>query len=470
VRIGDKSKVQVSTLAGFEIFDQVKPAAIQWLIDHAEYQLFDEGEQIFQPGQDVDQMLVVVKGSYVLRMNQGNEFKDMGEWGAGYATGLLPFSRMKQSTAYGFALEPLEILSLPKSCFTEMVSISYEMVQNLVAVMSNRIKSFTELRLQDEKLMSLGKLSAGLAHELNNPASALVRSTEELYGKIHQSPERFKSVITMRVTLEETDRLNDILFSKTQQAPKKELTLLQREAKKDDILDWLDDNNIDQGDDIAETFLDFGLQVEDLDKMKAAVNGKDLDAILWWIESTLSLERLVKEIRESADRIGKLVRSVKSYTHMDQSQALQPTDLHEGLRSTLTMLKHAQKEKNIQLVQEFAVDMPLVVMHPGEMNQVWTNLIDNAIDAAPLGGTLTIRSSVQKGKAVVDIIDNGSGIPEEIRTKIFDPFFTTKAVGKGTGMGLEITRRIVLQHHGDIQVKSKPGETIFTVCIPLVQH
>jgi signal transduction histidine kinase len=210
--------------------------------------------------------------------------------------------------------------------------------------------------------------------------------------------------------------------------------------------------------------------VEDLDKMKAAVNGKDLDAILWWIESTLSLERLVKEIRESADRIGKLVRSVKSYTHMDQSQGLQPTDLHEGLRSTLTMLKHAQKEKNIQLVQEFAVDMPLVVMHPGEMNQVWTNLIDNAIDAAPLGGTLTIRSSVQKGKAVVDIIDNGSGIPEEIRTKIFDPFFTTKAVGKGTGMGLEITRRIVLQHHGDIQVKSKPGETIFTVCIPLVQH
>jgi signal transduction histidine kinase len=471
VKIGDKSSIQIQSIGTFEIFEGVTPAAIEWLIDHSEYRLYEDEEQIFLPNQQVDHMLLVVEGRYALRMQQGNEFKDLGEWGAGYTTGLLPFSRMKFSTAYGIALEPLKILALPSNCFTEMVNVSYAMVQNLVAVMSNRIKSFTELRLQDEKLMSLGKLSAGLAHELNNPASALVRGAEELYDKIHQTPERFKSVITMRVTPEETDALNEVLFTKTATiSPKKELTLLQRESLKDDILDWLDDNGITQGDDIAETFLDADLSIADLEKMKAAVHGKDLEPIFWWVESTLSLEGLVKEIRESADRIGKLVKSVKSYTHMDQSQGWQATDLHEGIRSTLTMLKHALKEKNIHLVKDLATEMPLVVMHPGEINQVWTNLIDNALDAMQTGGVLTIHTSVQKGKAVVNIIDNGTGIPEEIRMKIFDPFFTTKAIGKGTGMGLEITRRIVLQHHGDIKVKSKPGETIFTVCIPLDRH
>ena len=467
MQILEKHPNLLPTLANFELFEGVTPAAIQWFIDHTEYRRFEEGEYLFCPNEEANQLVLITKGEYVLRMQQGNEFRDVGQWGAGYATGLLPFSRMKKNTAAGIALEPLELLALPGTCFTEMVTVSYELVQNLVAVMSSRIKTFTEQRLQDDKLMSLGKLSAGLAHELNNPASALVRSADELYHKIHQSPERFKSVITMRVTPEETDELNAILFGKTSQSPVKELSLMQREACKDEILDWLDDEGIPNGDDIAETFLDFGLRLEDLENMKAAVKGKDIEAILWWVESTLSLERLVKEIRESADRIGRLVLSVKTYTHMDQSQDLQASDLHEGLRSTLTMLKHQIKEKNIQLIKEFAEDMPLVKLYPGEINQVWTNLIDNAVDAMPPGGTLKIHTHVKNHKAIVDIIDNGSGIPEDIRTKIFDPFFTTKGVGKGTGMGLEITRRIVLKHHADIQVKSQPGETIFTVCFPL---
>ncbi|HOY19595.1 MAG TPA: ATP-binding protein [Haliscomenobacter sp.] len=454
-------------LAKFEIFEGVEPTAIQWFIDHSEYQQFEEGEYLFRADEEAKQLVLITKGEYLLRMQQSNEFRDLGYWGAGFATGLLPFSRMKKTTAYGIAQQTVELLALPRSCFAEMVTVSYELTQNLVGVMSSRIKTFTEQRLQDEKLMSLGKLSAGLAHELNNPASALVRSADELYHKIHQSPERFKSVITMRVTSEETDALNAILFSKAQQGPIKELGLMERESCKDDILDWLEDHDIDNADDIAETFLDFGLRLEDMEAMKEALNGKELDAMMWWIESTLSLERLVKEIRESADRIGRLVNSVKTYTHMDQSQDMQSTDLHEGIRSTMIMLKHQFKEKSIQVVKEFAEDMPMVCVHPGEMNQVWTNLIDNAVDAAPEGGMLKVRTYVKNEKAVVDIIDNGPGIPEVIRNKIFDPFFTTKEIGKGTGMGLEIARRIVLKHHGEISVKSKPGETIFTVCIPI---
>lgn len=469
MKIIEKHPGLLAVLAQFEIFAGVPPEALQWLIDQAEYHEYEDGESFLVPGVEAQHMSIVVTGTYLLRIQIGKETRDYNDGEPGDATGLLPFSRMKKFTGSAIVTSnTLTLLALHRSCFAEMAKVSYELTQNLVAVMSSRIKSFTEQRLQDEKLLSLGKLSAGLAHELNNPAAALVRSVDELYQRIHQSPERFKSVITMRVTPEETDALNEILFSKARQGPIKELSLLEREDCKDELYDWLEDHGIDNADDIAETFLDFGLHLEDAEAMKAALNGKALNAMMWWIESTLSLERLVQEIRESADRIGTLVKAVKVYTHMDQSQDLQPMDLHEGIRSAMMMLKHQFKVKNIQVIKDFLPDMPPVKLYPGEMNQVWTNLIDNAIDAMPdSGGVLKVHTYIKNHKAVVDIIDNGDGIPENVMNKIFDPFFTTKEVGKGTGMGLEITRRIILKHHGEINVKSKPGETIFSVCIPL---
>lgn len=469
MRILEKHPGLLDTLSTFEAFAGVPKEAIQWLIDHSEYREYQEGETYLNAGSEAQEMIMVTKGTYLLRLVLGKETRDFNDGEPGDITGLLPFSRMKKYTGYAIITSPtLELLALHQSCFVEMARVSYELTQNLVGVMSSRIRSYTEQRLQDEKLLSLGKLSAGLAHELNNPAAALIRSADELYQRIHQSPERFKSVITMRVTPEETDALNEILFSKARRGPIKELSLLEREDCKDELYDWLEDHDIDNADDIAETFLDFGLHLEDAEAMKAALNGKALNAMMWWIESTLSLERLVQEIRESADRIGSLVKSIKVYTHMDQSQDLQPTDLHEGIRSAMMMLKHQFKVKNIQVIKDFLPDMPLVKLYPGEMNQVWTNLIDNAIDAMPAeGGVLKVHTYIKNRKVVVDVIDNGEGIPEEVMNKIFDPFFTTKEVGKGTGMGLEITRRIILKHHGEIGVKSKPGETIFSVCIPL---
>ncbi|WP_373551056.1 sensor histidine kinase [Haliscomenobacter sp.] len=469
MKIIDKHSDLLSTLAKFEIFDGVATEAIQWFIDRAEYRQYLEGEHFIRPGDEAQYMTLVVRGQYVLRMQQGNEFRDLMEGGPGDVSGLLPFSRMKKYSGYGTIICPsMEILALHRSCFAPMAQISYELTQNLVAAMSSRIKSYTEQRLQEEKLMSLGKLSAGLAHELNNPAAALVRGADELYQRLHMSPERFKSIITMRVTPEETDALNEILFAKARQGPIKELSLMEREGCKDELLDWLEDHDINNADDIAETFLDFGLHLEDAEAMKTALNGKELNPMMWWIESTLSMERLVQEIRESADRIGSLVGSIKVYTHMDQSQDLQPSDLHEGIRSSMIMLKHQFKDKGIQVVKDFDPEMPLVKLFPGQINQVWTNLIDNAIDAIPAtNGVLKVHTYTKNHKAVVDIIDNGAGIPETVLSKIFDPFFTTKEVGKGTGMGLEITRRIVLKHHGELNVKSKPGETIFSVCLPL---
>jgi signal transduction histidine kinase len=188
---------------------------------------------------------------------------------------------------------------------------------------------------------------------------------------------------------------------------------------------------------------------------------------LWWLESTLNLERLVNEIREASGRISDLIKSIKSYTHMDRSKDAQRIDLHEGISNTLVMLKHQLKNKAIQVEKSFAEDLPKVLAFPGELNQVWTNLIDNAVDAMEKNGILKLKTYLHRDKLFVEISDNGSGIPEDAVSKIFDPFYTTKGVGKGTGMGLDVVRRIVEHHKGHIEVTSKPGNTTFIISIPI---
>jgi len=462
-----KSPNLLPQLQSFEVFQGISPEALQWLIDRSDYRLYLKGTHIFEPGQAVDHMQVIVAGEYLIQLEREGELQDLGTWGQGYVTGVLPFSRMKEARAYGRVLEDCRVLELHKQHFTEMVNVSYRLTQNLVATMSNRIREFTGLRFQSEKLMSLGRLSAGLAHELNNPAAAMVRSAQELYQKVHKSPERFKAVVTLRVTPEQTDAVNAILYARIREPGEQDLSLLEREEKLDELLDWLDEHEVDHADDIADTFVDFNLSVNDLEQINAIIRGQGLSTILWWIESTLSLEKLVNEIQEASNRISTLVQSVKEYSHMDRAQSKERIDLHDGLRSTLTMLKHKFTQGGVSLEKDWNKALPSIDGYPGELNQVWTNLISNALDAMPEGGLLKVRTYRQHDYLCVDITDSGTGIPEENLTKIFDPFFTTKKVGEGTGMGLEITQRIVERHKGKIRVDSRPGSTTFTVCLPL---
>ncbi|MBI1225954.1 MAG: GHKL domain-containing protein [Bacteroidetes bacterium] len=463
----EKTPAILEQIRPFEAFHGLPDSDLEWLIERAEYVLYKEGENLFYPHMPVENMQVIVDGEVIARIQQGNEFNELGTWSTGYITGLLPFSRMKEALAHGTALRDTYILQLNKKYFTEMVSVSYEMTQNLVAQMSNRIRDFTSTRLQNEKLMSLGKLSAGLAHELNNPASSIVRNVEELYKRTHQTPERFKRVISMRISAEQTDQVNDILFSKIK-ATRPMLTLLQRESKKDDLLDWLEDRNVENAEVIAETFVEFGLTEDDLETINDILQGKDLDGILPWLESTLNLEQLVCEIREASSRIAHLISSIKSYTHMDRSKDGERVHIEDGINTTLVMLKHQLKEKSIVVEKDFGENLPKILAFQGELNQVWTNLIDNAIDAMDTGGKLTLKTYAKRDRVFVDITDNGPGIPEEVKSKIFDPFFTTKSIGKGTGLGLEVVRRIVEHHKGHIEVESVPGKTTFTVCFPVV--
>jgi signal transduction histidine kinase len=457
----------LNRLQEFEVFRQIDPKALQWLIDQSEYVLYEIDEFLFRPGNPSDYMLILVDGVCSVEFQQKGEMQLAGTWEKGDVTGVLPFSRMKEAKAYGRVLEPCYVLKLHREHFTEMVNQSFELTQALVAVMTDRVRDYTELRLQNEKLMSLGKLSAGLAHELNNPAAAMVRNADELHKRQHQTPERFKAIMTMRVTPEQTDQVNEVLFSKMENIQGIELPLLERESRKDDICDWLYDQGLTDGDDIADTLVDFGFELEDCEKIAEIVEGKDLAPIFWWLESSLTLEKLVVEIKESAGRIATLIQAVKSYSHMDRGSAPVPTDIHDGLKSTIVMLKHKFKQKDIQLEKDLDFNVPKVNANPGELNQVWTNIIDNALDAMQQKGTLHITTRADHRFVRVDITDSGSGIPEENMAQLFDPFFTTKPIGQGTGMGLDIVKKIVTKHKGDVQVKSKPGETTFTVCLPV---
>ncbi len=463
----DKSHDLVAKLASFDTFAGLELTALQWLVDNAEYVLCPAHADLYAVGVVIDTMDIIMQGRYAVRMPKDGGIRDLGEYGAGFVTGVLPFSRMTHTSASLHCLEDTYVLRLHKSCFTEMVTVSYPLVQRLVGLMSNRIREFADIRSQDEKMMSLGKLSAGLAHELNNPSSAIVRSAEELYEQLHTTPKSFKQIMTMRITPAEVDAINDIIFKRiAQMDTATEQTAMQRMDAAEALEDWLDDNAVEADPDTIESFVLAGFTDADLQAISDACEGRSLQALLEWIAKNITLETLVAEIRDSAGRISELIGSVKSYTHMDRDGGRQRLDLHDGLRSTLVMLKHRFKQSNTTLIKDFADGIPEVMAWGGQINQVYTNLIDNAIDAAGDGGTVTIRTSKRGDKVCVEIIDDGPGVPTELRDKIFDPFFTTKDVGKGTGMGLDIVQKLLARHQTSISLDSRPGHTNFSFCLP----
>jgi len=456
----------IPILKSYKAFENIKNESLNWLIDHGRIRHIKAGELTVEPGAQVEYMSIVLKGRYKVSFERDGKIQEFGEWTAVHITGLLPFSRLKVITAHARAMDDCVYLELHKDYFAELVSEDYELMQNLVAEMSDRIRNFEHQRTQEEKLMSLGKMAASLTHELNNPASAMTRSASELYKRIHSTPERFKAIMQMGITPEQTDEINGIIFKKIEEAPKVSMSLMEREEALDDLLDWMDDNQIDNGDDIADTLVDFNFNTFDLTKIQGVVGGDSIGILLWWVESTLNLERLIAEIQESATRISDLVSSVKNYSRMDKGEGKQPVDLHNGLDSTVTMLNPLLKKKNIQIDKQYGADLPQVKAEEGQLNQVWTNIISNAADALEKDGRITIKTYKHDDWGFVEIHDNGSGIPDDVINKIFDPFYTTKPLGEGTGLGLDISRRIVEAHEGRINVSSEPGSTTFKICIP----
>lgn len=449
-------------------FKGVPDVQLRWLANHGEIQSYPDGQRVFGPGDPVDGMNIVLTGRLQLYQVRNGNRVDLGVYEPREILGRLPYSRMKAAAGEGIALGNLEMYFLHRDHFKDMINTCYEVAEALVHNMTDRVREYVKYQQQNDKMMALGKLSAGLAHELNNPSAAIVRSAQELKKRLSAAPENFKQVLKIKTDGGIVDKVNDLAFRKMVAHGKKQLSLMERTSLEEELNEWLEKIGVAEPWQMTETFAEFGFTIDDFEELKSWLRPEDTPSVVNWLNQVFSTEKLVGEIEEASKRINTLVSSVKGYTHMDQSPEKQRTDIHTGIRNTLTMLNHKLKRAGIKVVENFNHQPPEANILVSELNQVWTNLIDNAIDAMEgrPNSVLEIKTEKDREFSVVSVIDNGPGIPKDIQDKIFDAFFTTKAIGKGTGLGLDVVRNIVNQHNGKVELTSEPGKTVFKVCIP----
>ncbi len=357
-----------------------------------------------------------------------------------------------------------------KDHFTELERLNPDLIQRLIGYMTERARSFATTQLQHEKVNALGKLAAGIAHELNNPASAINNISCELAERLKENYRLTEKLLQYDISLAQLQITRSMVEQKEKElVNRKKLSPLQRIQKEDEINDWLEQNGLHTNSIAGETFVDAGFSGQDLENIRNDADKEAFTSLLSWIENLLSSQQVIKDLEEASSRISHLVGAIKSHVHMDQTNDLQPTDIHNDIENTLTLLGYKLREKNITVKKTFCENLPSVPAYVGELNQVWTNIIDNAIYAVPKDGELNIETTCDSKNVSIKMIDNGAGIPKEILSRIFDPFFTTKKVGEGTGIGLDLVNRVIKHHNGSIKVNSKPGQTEFTICIPVAE-
>ena len=361
--------------------------------------------------------------------------------------------------------KPARLLRINQTNFWKMLAGCPTVAREIFRLASNRMRNLEGYSQQREKLASLGTMAAGLAHELNNPAAAAGRAAAHLLhttDKLQTFLCRLGKALQPEHWQELLNAAQDVLERKPP-----ELDHLARSDSEDSVARWLEDHGVALGWELAPTFVNFGLDGAWLDALAARLPPASLPDAIGWLEARLNLLSLIKQVEQSTGRIAELVKAVKSYSYMDQSP-MQEIDIHDGIESTLTMLGH--KLKNVTVIRAFDRTVPHIMAYGSELNQVWTNLIDNAIHAVNGTGKICIGTSLDHDQLLVEIVDNGPGIPPEIQSHLFEPFFTTKSVGTGTGLGLVISNRIVGDRHGgEIEFESHPGETRFKVRLPLNQ-
>ena len=456
----------VQVLQSFHQFDTVPKEQLSWLVENSRICTYMQDEKIMEPGSEIDKMFIILDGRIRIQLPRGSSFVNLGDFETGEISGRLPFSRMQSSLAHLVVMEDTTILETHQDLFIEITK-RYELIESLVHILSDRIRSFTSQQEQNEKLVALGKLSAGLAHELNNPASAMVRSATELRKRIIKTPEKIKTVMNMHLSHDQVDAINALVTKKINEGSSNDLSLMERTSLEDELADWMEERGIKKGFEFSETFAEFCFGIEELDKVESHVNKEYLPAVLGWIEDVLTTEKMVEEIEDSATRISDLVSSVKTYSHMDRGTDKEAVELKKVLKSTITMLNHKAKEKKVDIELNIPSALPEFCGYVSELNQVWTNLLDNAIDAVDKEGKVEVTAEARNKNLYLFFSDNGKGIPEDVIPKIFDPFFTTKDVGEGTGLGLDVVHKIIEKHGGAIEVRSKPGNTVFELCFPL---
>ena len=457
--------VEKSELLRVPVFADLPDDQIAWFISQSQELHLKAGESYSRQGDPADAMFVLLEGQLQGRGELGGE-TIIFDLKPGDVTGLLPFSRMKQFTVSGRAETDSRALRFPASLFPDLVQKMPELTKRLVGLMSDRIRETTRMEQQRDRLASLGKLSAGLAHELNNPASAAKRATSQLRDILKQIKDASHDLGRRDLTRAQKSEIEKLEASIIQrdEPPRDALTISDLGEQIDSLLRSHGQDDLWQ---LAADLARKNVKPEVLESLFASLDTDTARAALVRISASVEVANLLKEIESSTSRISDLVAAIKEYTYMDQAP-VQNVDVVKSLETTLTILNYKLR-RGVELQRDYQ-RIPLLVNSFGsELNQVWTNLIDNAIDAMGGKGELRVRTYRDDSCVVVEIGDNGPGISPEIKSHIFEPFFTTKGVGEGTGLGLDTVQRIVKKHRGTIQVSSRPGDTRFQVWLPLAK-
>jgi signal transduction histidine kinase len=454
----------LQAIRSFELFRDLTEEQLQWYVEHASDEWFAAGEQLVREGDEADTMNLIIEGQLRYQSSALDLPVMIGR--AGIPTGRLPFSRLKSYIGTAYAITPLRLSRLHYSYFPEMLQRIPEWGPRLVAIMSDRIRESTRSIEQREKVKALGKLAAGLAHELNNPASAAQRSAQDLRNWVCLLRDSNQALADSGFSAQEFQCLLELeraLIHAQEQAPL--LEALERSDREELLASWLSRYEIARAWEIAPVFVDAGVSQERLLDVIHCFSVVAREPALARLAAALAINQLTTGIISSTQQITDLVRAVKEYSFVDQAPE-QEIDVVQGIENTLSILSHRLRQQ-ITVLRDYDEMLPRLHANGVEMNQVWTQLIENALDAMPDGGTLRIRAVCEAGMVLIEIADSGKGIPPEIQGKIFDPFFTTKDVGGGRGLGLDLVFRTMQKHRGDIRFTSKPGETVFQVRLPV---
>jgi signal transduction histidine kinase/predicted CoA-binding protein len=424
------------------------------------------GDQLFAEGSPGDKAYIIETGEIEILKASGGRSVLLAVRKSGDVIGEMSLLEAAPRFASGRARTESKLLAISHSQLDDLLNTSASAARSLLFTITSRLRS-TELMLrQSEKMAQLGTLTAGIAHELNNPAAAAQRGTSQLNSVITQLQEAQIGLSKLSLPPENWDKLSELnLLIRERASNHIEIDSLERSDREYEIEEWLEAQNIPDAWEYAPTLVGLGLTEEQLDNLAKDFSSDQWVEVIAWMGASFNTYSLLEEINQGSERISEIVKSLKSYVYLDQAP-IQTIDIHEGLNNTLVMLRHKLKE-GIDVKREYAESLPNIQAYGSELNQVWTNIIDNSIDAMNGQGEIIIKTHQDGEWVIVELEDNGPGIPEDIQEEIFSPFFTTKAVGKGTGLGLNISYKIIEKHSGEIKVFSKPGKTRFQVSLPI---
>lgn len=458
--------VTAEELAQLDLFQDDTHAALEWLAERFEVRCLDAGELFVKSGQEARELIVVLEGELHFE-SESDRYGGAFVLLPGFAGGVLPFSRLRVYRGTGVAAKWTRALWMDASNLRELVYRAPCLGEKLVNRMIDRVRDMEQRSERTNKMLALGKLSAGLAHELNNPASAVVRSSARLRELLALRREH-AIALKGEVLPPEAQTVMLSLSDAIAEAARNPVRMneLERSDREEELAQWLEMQQLPG--ELAPALTEAGIDATRIAPLLPLISRESSTHGLHILAADLEEANLTREIEEAAHRIADLIQAVKSYSYMDHVST-DDVDVEAGIDVTLRMFQHKLKHKSIEIQRHFDGNLPRIKANGGELNQIWTNLIDNAIYAmwdAP-AKTLEVRTCMERATILVEIADSGTGIPPEAQARIFDAFFTTKPVGKGTGLGLDIVYRIVRNHHGTISFKSSPGRTVFQVRLPL---